>query len=199
MLSTIVAWVHASDERAPVLRLSRTRSAIAGVGSGKDGVRQLLLRLIRELETTPKRMRPKRIIMSLLDRVGRVAIDSMGARAESARRSRSSLTMPSSWIVLESISEKRSADFKARSPRRWPWPLAGAALRVWSHLPRRMLGPRKVPNPLHDLLRPSSRQAVSVESRRPAGSAVRRPRAIDRRQSPTVHSSCSTGAGWRLA
>ena len=54
----------------------------AGISSGKAGVRKLLEWLLEELAAMPKGQRPQRILMRRLDRVGRMALDSIGALAQ---------------------------------------------------------------------------------------------------------------------
>jgi len=52
-----------------------------GVGSGAKGAREILSNLIDELERTPKALRPKRVLMIRIDRVGRMALDCIAAVA----------------------------------------------------------------------------------------------------------------------
>jgi DNA invertase Pin-like site-specific DNA recombinase len=53
----------------------------SGVGSGAKGAREILSNLIDELERTPKAVRPKRVLMIRIDRVGRMALDCIAAVA----------------------------------------------------------------------------------------------------------------------
>lgn len=96
------AWsylVVSSDQQAETLDAQQTwaeetaashgwqiERVYRGVSSGKLGVRKLLSDLIEELRSLPARSRPKRILLTRIDRLGRGdSLETMGALAELKR------------------------------------------------------------------------------------------------------------------
>jgi DNA invertase Pin-like site-specific DNA recombinase len=83
-----------------------------GVGSGKNGVRKLLELLVSEIEATPKKQRPERVLMIRLDRVGRMALDAIGMLARIRRLGVTIVTRVDGAIRLETAADSLKPIFE---------------------------------------------------------------------------------------
>ena len=84
----------------------------AGWPRGKDGVRKLLEVLVTELEQTPKAQRPARILLIRLDRVGRMALDSIGVLARIRKLGVTLHDRETGDIKLETVADSLGPIFK---------------------------------------------------------------------------------------